>query len=69
MAPGGYGQYVPDEHHHPALENRCPFCGTVGQYAGAFCLACELRWEEMECRQLRERLFGVVSAPDPMYAD
>ena len=56
------------EEHNPALDPRCPFCGTAAQDTGAFCLHCEMRWEEMECRQLRERLFGVVSGSDPLNA-
>jgi hypothetical protein len=52
----------------PASASCCPFCGAPGQDAAGFCLSCELRWEEMECRQLRERLFGVVSMPDPFLA-
>jgi hypothetical protein len=54
---------VPDE-RHAAFDSRCPFCGVAAPDPGAFCLECEMRWEEMECRQLRERLFGVFGAPD-----
>ena len=58
---------MPDE-QHPASESCCPFCGTAAKDTGSFCLQCEMRWEEMECRQLRERLFGVVSGSDPFFA-
>jgi hypothetical protein len=58
---------VSDEHDR-ASDTRCPFCGATAQYAGAFCLACELRREEIECQQLRERLFGVVGGPDRILA-
>jgi hypothetical protein len=49
----------------PALDTRCPFCGTSGLEVGAVCRTCESRWEEMECRELRYRLFGFFSEPDP----
>jgi hypothetical protein len=58
---------MPDE-RNPAFDGRCPFCGVAGRDPGASCLECEMRWEEMECRQLRERLFGVVSGPDRFFA-
>jgi hypothetical protein len=57
---------MPDE-RHPAFDGRCPFCGVAGRDPGASCLECEMRWEEMECRQLRERLFGVVHGPDRFF--
>jgi hypothetical protein len=57
---------MPDE-RHPAFDGRCPFCGVAGRDPGASCLDCEMRWEEMECRQLRERLFGVVSGLDRFF--
>jgi hypothetical protein len=43
----------------------------MGQDPRAFCMECEMRWEEMECRQLRERLFGVAQVaevPDRFFA-
>ena len=55
----------------PASDPRCPFCGAMGQDPRAFCMECEMRWEEMECRQLRERLFGVAQVaevPDRFFA-
>jgi hypothetical protein len=58
---------MPDE-HRSVSDSRCPFCGAIAQETAGFCLSCELRWEEMECRQLRERLFGIIDAPDPFAA-
>jgi hypothetical protein len=58
---------MPDE-LRPAADSGCPFCGSAAQDTAGFCLSCELRWEEMECRQLRERLFGIVDAADPFFA-
>ena len=47
------------------MDASCPFCGTSGLERGAVCRTCESRWEEMECLELRYRLFGFVSDPDP----
>jgi hypothetical protein len=58
---------MPDE-RHPAFDGRCPSCGVAGHDRGAFCIECEMRREEMECRQLRERLFGVIGGPDRFFA-
>jgi hypothetical protein len=51
---------VPDD--SPDL--RCWTCGALPQAFRFACPECARRWEEMECRELRERLFGLNTAPD-----
>jgi len=43
---------------------RCWTCGALPQAFRFTCPECARRWEEMECRELRERLFGLNTAPD-----
>jgi hypothetical protein len=41
----------------------CWHCGAQPQAFRFACPECARRWEEMECRQLRERLFGLSLNP------
>ena len=43
----------------PTVDGDCPRCRAAGG-TDPFCPVCE----ERECRQLRQRLFGIAAAPD-----
>ncbi|HWM12761.1 MAG TPA: hypothetical protein VNO82_25600 [Solirubrobacteraceae bacterium] len=45
-------------------DRRCLSCGALPQAFCFDCPECARRWEEMECRQLRERLFGLSTPPE-----
>jgi hypothetical protein len=48
----------------PADADPCWMCGVPASVIRFDCPECVRRWEETECRELRERLFP-VSTPDP----
>jgi predicted nucleic acid-binding Zn ribbon protein len=48
-------------------DRRCVTCGALPQAFDFACEECTRRWEEMECRQLRERLFDLSTPPEHGY--
>jgi len=45
-------------------DRRCTMCGALPHAFHVACPECVRRWEEMECRQLRERLFALSAPPE-----
>jgi predicted RNA-binding Zn-ribbon protein involved in translation (DUF1610 family) len=52
---------VPDD---ASPDLRCWSCGAQPHAFRFACPECALRYEELECRELRERLFGLNTAGD-----
>jgi lipopolysaccharide biosynthesis regulator YciM len=49
---------MPDDH--------CSVCGFGPHAYRLECPECTRRWEEMQCRELRERLFGPIVVREPL---
>ena len=47
----------------PESPEPCWMCGATAQVFRFDCPECMRRWEDTECRELRERLFPVASPP------
>jgi hypothetical protein len=50
---------------HDETPERCWMCDSPAHTYLFDCPECTRRWEDTECRELRERLFP-VSAPEPL---
>jgi hypothetical protein len=59
---GGSVDGVPPELARPP-ETSCIGCGAPRGEFRFDCPVCLRRWEEVECRELRERLFGLPVGP------
>jgi hypothetical protein len=47
-------------------DDNCTICGSTAQAFRLECPECIRRWDELLCRQLRERLFGPVLVREPL---
>ncbi len=52
---------MPDADFNP--EEPCWLCDTPAHAFNFECPECLRRWDEIECRELRERLFGHTEGP------
>jgi hypothetical protein len=49
---------------NPNHEQPCWLCNTPAHAFNFECPECRRRWDEIECRELRERLFGPPTTPE-----